>query len=136
MNKVKVRSLPSPIKCWLSAYLTSFTPQKDAPMSSNNTLRSVPIRSSELHLLWQAWLIRLNSSVWPYLILIVLALGLLGAFHKVTSGIVQQSELRLQSISAYNKATGQCNGLSNRIARENCLAQRQVLVSEMSAQQP
>ncbi len=82
------------------------------------------------------WSTAWDTSAWLCLILILVALGLLGAFHQVTRGIVQQSELRLQSINAYNKATGQCNGLSNRIARENCLEQRQVLASEMSAQQP
>ncbi len=105
-------------------------------MSSNNARRSVPIRPSGLHLLWQACLTWLDVSAWPGLILMVVALGLLGAFHQVTSGIVKQNELRLQSVSAYKKATWLCNNLNDRPARENCLLQRQVIKSDMAAHLP
>lgn len=105
-------------------------------MSSNNALRSVPLRPSGLHLLWQAWLTWLDVSAWPGLILVVIALGLLAAFHQVTSGIVKQSELRMQNVSVHNKATWLCNSLNDRPARENCLLQRQLMESEISARLP
>ena len=88
-------------------------------------MRGFPTRQSGLH-----------SSVWPGLVLILVALGLLWAFLQVTRGVVQQSELRLQSLSVHNKATWHCNSLSGQIARENCLSQRGALVNEANAHQP
>jgi hypothetical protein len=60
---------------------------------------------------------------------IFLVFGLLWAFHQVTSGIVQQSELRLQLASEYNKITWQCNSMRGQIERKKCLAQRTVMAS-------
>jgi hypothetical protein len=94
------------------------------------------MRQSGLQLLPQDLLTRLHTSAWPGLILILVALGLLGAFHQVTCSIVKQSELRLQSISAYNKATWRCKLLRGQIARENCLSQLKVMPSEISAGLP
>jgi hypothetical protein len=99
-------------------------------------MRGFPGRQSGLHL-WQHGLSTwLHSSAWPVMVLIFVALGLLWAFHHVTRGIVQQSELRLQIISVYNKATWHCNSLSGQVARENCLSQRKVIASEIAARQP
>ncbi|TXT37073.1 MAG: hypothetical protein FD135_3862 [Comamonadaceae bacterium] len=105
-------------------------------MPSNNTVRSSSVHQPDWHLSRLGWSTGLDTSAWLCLILIVVALGLLGAFHQVTLGIVQQSELRLQNISAYNQATGHCNSLSDRIARQNCLSLRQVLASEISTSEP
>ncbi len=78
----------------------------------------------------------LHSSVWPILLLIGMALGLLWAFHQVTRGIVRQSEVRTQITNEYNKATWRCNSMSGRLARKNCLLQRPVMASTTPAQKP
>jgi hypothetical protein len=88
-------------------------------------MRGFAMRQSDLQL-WRhglfAWV---RSSVWPGVVLILVALGLLWAFHQLARGTVQQSELRLQSISMYNKATWHCNALGNQTTRNNCLSQLQ-----------
>lgn len=78
----------------------------------------------------------LHLSAWPGLVLVFMAMGLLWAFHQVTLGIVQQSEVRLQVTNAYNKATWHCNSLGNSMARKNCLAQRTVIASTVPAHAP
>lgn len=105
-------------------------------MSTNNTMRNFPMLQSGLHLSRHGLSTCLHSSAWPCLVLILVALGLLWSFHQVTRGFVQQSELRLQIISVYNKATWHCNSLSDQIARENCLSQRKVIAGEISARLP
>jgi len=55
--------------------------------------------------------------------------GLLWAFQQVASDSVQQSELRLKAIRAFNHATWRCNSLSATSARETCLSQRPALTS-------
>lgn len=78
----------------------------------------------------------LHSSAWPALLLIGVAFGLLWAFHQVTRGIVQQSEVRTQITNEYNKATWRCNSMSGRLARKNCLSQRPVMASTTPAPKP
>lgn len=95
-----------------------------------------PTRQSGLHLLQQGFSNCWHLSAWPTLLLVFVALGLIGSFHHVTRGIVQQSEIRLQITSEYNKATGYCNSLSGQVARKNCLAQRTVLASTVPERQP
>lgn len=72
------------------------------------------------------------SSVWSGTFLMLVAFGLLWAFHQVASDSVQQSEMRLKTISAFNQATWRCNNLNNQRARESCLAQRPALASATS----
>jgi len=98
-------------------------------MSTNNAI-------SGLNLWQRGFSTWLQSSAWPAMVLIFAALGLLWSFHQVTRSGVQQSELRLQSISAYKKATWQCNSLSDQIARRNCLSQRIALASDATVRQP
>lgn len=101
-------------------------------MSTNPTLLSAPMRQSG----WRQGCWPSSAGAWAALVLILLALGLLWTFYQVTRAIVQQSELRLQRISIYNKATWHCNGLRDPVTREHCLLQRKVLAGELSASLP
>jgi len=78
----------------------------------------------------------LQGSAWPAGVLIILALGLLLAFHQVTRSSVQQSELRWQITNEYYKATRHCNSLSGPRARKKCLSERTLIASNSPAQQP
>jgi hypothetical protein len=136
MNKIKVNTLPVQFGDSAVAFLTSSNPQKAYPMSTNNTMRSFSMRLSGLRLSHYRLSTCLHSSAWPGLVLILVALGLLWSFYKVTHDFVQQSELRWQTISVYNKATWHCKSLGDRTARENCLSQREVIAGEISARLP
>lgn len=105
-------------------------------MSTNSTMLGSPMRQSGLHLLQQGISNWLHLSAWPPIALVFVAVGLLWAFHQVTRGIVQQSEIRLQITSEYNKATWQCNSLSGQVTRKNCLAKRTVIASTVPARAP
>jgi nitrate/nitrite transporter NarK len=95
-----------------------------------------PTRQSGLPLIQQGFSNWWHLSAWLVLVLVFLAFGLLWAFHQVTRNIVQQSELRLQIASEYNKATWHCNSLSGQLARKNCLSQRTLIASTVPARQP
>ena len=105
-------------------------------MPTNNTMRSASVHKCGRHP-WRHGLSTWQpSSAWPCLGLILIALGLLWYFHHVTHVIVQHSAQRLQSFSVYSKATWQCNGINDKIARENCLSQRKIVASESSVSLP
>jgi len=105
-------------------------------MSTNNAMPGFSMRQSGLNGWPHAWSTWLGSSVWPIMVLIFVAFGLLWAVHQVTHSIVQQSHKRAQIVSAYNKATWHCNRMLSRSARESCLSKRLVTASEIPAQQP
>ncbi len=71
---------------------------------------------------WLAAPLVWRSPLWPATAVIVLAFGLLSAFHQVVVGAVQQAETRRAAATAHADATWRCNYLRLGVDRRNCLA--------------
>lgn len=76
---------------------------------------------------WQHLPATVHSPVWPRILVTLLILGLLLAFHQVVSGAVQQGELRRKAVAMQAEATGRCHRLPGSSARDNCLLQLNAL---------
>ena len=65
----------------------------------NTEVGSFTVRQRELQLWWYGLPAGVRSPVWPGILVTLIIVGLLLAFHQVVSGAVQQSELRLKAVA-------------------------------------
>jgi hypothetical protein len=71
-----------------------------------------------------------RSPAWPYTLASLMVLFLLLAFHQVVRDAVRQGELLRATSASMSQATWRCGALPGLRARENCLAQLNVVPQE------
>lgn len=72
----------------------------------------------------------LHSPVWLTLLVILVILGMLMAFHQVVHGAVEQGQLRHKANVLQAGAIGRCNILPGRDASDRCLLQLSALAND------